>query len=99
MMIGSRCGRGSALTFAISCIRVRACAYAFDLIFVIHREHLRCMIDRIALERTDVDRIIHYSAPTRELARMLADEPARQRERIILADQANGIRKAACTNQ
>lgn len=58
-------------------------------------EHLGRVIHRIALERADVDGIVHYAAPARELAGMLADEAAGKREGVVLADKAHGVVVAA----
>ena len=58
-------------------------------------EHLGRVVHRIALERADVDGVVHYASPARELAGMLADEAAGKREGVVLADEAHGVVVAA----
>ena len=65
----------------------------------IELEHLRRVIHRIALERADVDGVVHHAAPARELAGMLADEAAGKREGVVLADKAHGVVVAAGVDQ
>lgn len=62
-------------------------------------EHFGRVIHRIALEGTDVDGVVHHAAPARELAGVLADEPAGKREGVVLADETHGIVVAAGVDQ
>ena len=58
-----------------------------------------CMVDRIALETADVDRVVDHVAAAARLARMLADIGAGRGERIVLADELHGVGVAAILDQ
>ena len=53
--------------------------------------HIARMVDGIALQPADVDGVIHHTAAAARLARMLTDIGAGRGERIVLADQADGV--------
>ena len=49
------------------------------------------MLDREALQSTDVDRIVYERTAAANLTRMLTDETAGRRHRVILTDQLHRI--------
>ena len=61
--------------------------------------HVARIIHRVALQAADIDRVIDHIAAAARLARMLADVRAGRGERIVLSDEAHGVRIAAVLDE
>ena len=61
--------------------------------------HKAGMIDRIALDAADVDRIIQHAATAARFTRVFTDIGAYRRKRIVFADQAHRISVPAFLDQ
>ena len=57
------------------------------------------VVHGIALEAADVHGVVHHAAPAVHLAGMLADIATDQGQRVVLADEADGVRVAARLHQ
>ena len=53
--------------------------------------YISCHIHSYTFDTADIDRIIQHVAAAAGFARMFADERAGGRERVVLADQADGV--------